>query len=468
VPTQRKKHSQSVNKTKTITSKSLVVGTYAVLNRTATDIGLYDILKECFPTDYLQILSLAFFLVQKGLPLSRCETWSILHKHPAGNQMQSQRVSELLHRISDNNQREFFKAWMHHLNEKECFYYDITSISSYSEQNEYVRYGHNRDNEKLPQINVGMIYGHQSGLPGYFRRLPGNIPDVSTLETTIKSLNFIEQTKLTFIMDRGFYKTENVDALMNSGYHFILMCPKRKWTEALYEKYAHEIVSSKNRHAMSENEVLYMLTAKHEWCGKRCYAHIYYNHLMAATELDDFMFKLTLWQDELLTGKEKHENAWAYEKYFIVKDMPKRGRKVIENAEAVEKAKKKFMGFFCLLTRRKLDAITAIEAYRSKEVVENCFDDLKNMLDMKRLRIQSSQAMDARLFIQFIALILLSKVRQIKNRHSQLKHLTVREIMEYMETIVEVNTSNKRTAIITEAGPLQRTIMEHFGASNYI
>ena len=444
---------------------TLVVGPTALLDHIATDIGLKNILRDCFPKKWLQILSLAYFLVQKGLPLSRCETWSISHNHPHGNEIKSQRVSELLQDLTSSGQYDFFRAWMHHLAEKDCFYYDITSVSSYSEQNEYVRFGHNRDKEKLPQINLGMIYGQQSGLPGYFRRMPGNISDVSTLQATMKSLDFIGQTRLTFIMDRGFYREVNVDALFDAKYRFILMCPKRQWTEALFEAHGEDILSSKYRHAMNEHEVLYMKTVKHNWKGRRCYAHLYYNNVMAAEELDDFMFKLALWQEELSCRNERPENRWAYKKYFIVKDTPKRGLMVTENLEAVEKTKKKHVGFFCLLTRHKADALAVIEIYRNKQAVENCFDDLKNMLDMKRLRIQSSQAMDARLFIQFIALILLSKVRLVKNQHHKLRHLTVREIMEFMETITEIRLSNKQRSIITEAGPTQRNIMEHFGVS---
>ncbi|MFA6477660.1 MAG: hypothetical protein WCV67_05055, partial [Victivallaceae bacterium] len=44
-------------------------------------------------------------------------------------------------------------------------------------------------------------------------------------------------------------------------------------------------------------------------------------------------------------------------------------------------------------------------------VVENSFDGLKNQLDMKRLRIHTSAAMDARMFLQFLALIYICQIR---------------------------------------------------------
>ncbi len=70
--------------------------------------------------------------------------------------------------------------------ENDYLCYDITSVSSYGELNEYVKYGYNRDREKLKQINLALLVGQQSQLPAYYHRLPGNINDVSTLHHFLK------------------------------------------------------------------------------------------------------------------------------------------------------------------------------------------------------------------------------------------------------------------------------------------
>jgi transposase len=49
--------------------------------------------------------------------------------------------------------------------------------------------------------------------------------------------------------------------------------------------------------------------------------------------------------------------------------------------------------------QKKMDIEKALEIYRHNEVVENCFDELKNALDRNFLRFHSSKTMDARLFI---------------------------------------------------------------------
>ena len=448
-----------------VTATSKIIGPCIVLRKLAADSGLETLLRNCFPDRHEHILSLAFYLVQKGLPLYRCEPWSTSNRHPFDDPITSQRVSDLLLAVTAGEVQRFFAGWMKLLTEKDCLCYDLTSVSSHSELNEYVRWGHNRDLETLPQINLAMLYGQRSGLPAYFRRLPGSISDVSTLEATMKSLDFIGQTKLSFVLDRGFYSEANVDALMDARFRFVLACPHRKWTDELYGRYRSEIMSHRYRRATGEHEVLHMLTHLHSWKGRRCYLHIYHNQAKVAEELDALDLKLSIWQDELESGQTRPENEWAYNKYFTVKETPKRGKRVAENVEVVEAAKNRFCGFFSILTVAKMEALEALDVYRRKEAVENCFDDLKNALDMKRLRIHSSAAMDSRLFLQFVALILLSQVRRTKNAHRQLKRLTIREIMDALETIVEVRYSGRYGKVVTETGPLQRDILDAFGVS---
>lgn len=465
IPSSRKKRvAKRAAKAPEVTATSKIIGPSLLLDKISHEIGLPKVLRRCFPNCHLQLLSLAYFLVQKGHALSRSEIWSATNVHPLGEVMPSQRTSELLNSITEDGRQMFFSKWMKTICAKEYLCYDITSISSYSEGNEYVRWGHNRDLEKLPQVNLAMLFGQNSGLPAYYRRLPGSIPDVATLKTTMDALDFIENKKLTFVLDRGFYSASNVDALFAAHYDFILAVPtSRIWIERIIDKHRDEIMLPDHYHVTGENESLFMLTHLHQWKGKRCYLQIYYNNAKAAEDYDAFTTQLLHLKQELETKNERSENADDYKRFFVVKETPKRGRKIMFNNSAIEEYRKKYVGFFCLLTKKKLNPFEALELYRRKEKVENCFDDMKNQLDMKRLRIHSSQAMDARLFVQFLALILLTKVRLIIKRSKELKNLTVREVMEAMETITEIKYSGRYGSLITEAGLLQREIMAAFG-----
>ena len=59
--------------------------------------------------------------------------------------------------------------------------YDISTISSYSQCLKQVQYGKNKENDRLPQINLALVFGEQSNLPFYYRKLSGNTRCTSTI-----------------------------------------------------------------------------------------------------------------------------------------------------------------------------------------------------------------------------------------------------------------------------------------------
>ena len=93
-------------------------------------------------------------------------------------------------------------------------------------------------------------------------------------------------------------------------------------------------------------------------------------------------------------------------------------------------------------------------------MVEKSFDDLKNQLDMKRLRMHSSATVDGRLFVQFIALIYMSALRREMRTSGLIKRYTVRELLQEMETLTKVKYSGKYGHILTEVTKPQREILQ--------
>lgn len=132
------------------------------------------------------------------------------------------------------------------------------------------------------------------------------------------------------------------------------------------------------------------------------------------------------------------------------------------NENEIREFRNRYAGFFCIMTNIEMGSASILDVYRRKDVVENYFDDLKNVLDMRRLRVHSSEAMDSRLFIQFLALVLISELRKVLKADRELCYMSPREIMEAMECIVRFHYSSPSDHVFTEAGPLQRRIMDCF------
>ena len=471
IPTTRRKPRSSEaipNSNSQATATAKIAGPSLLMQKIAEETGLTGILRKCFPELHQLILSVVFFITLKGLPLSRCETWSASHLHPFDAPIASQRVSELLRSLTEDDRQRFLSLWLQKMTEDDYLCYDITSISSYAQGNEFVRYGYNRDGEQLPQVNMAMLFGQKSKLPAYYRRIQGNITDVATLKTTMKSLDFLGTSHIHFVLDRGFYSQSNIDELLARRHHFTIAVPSgRKWVEALIDKHARSITSPSNYREVDENEALYMSTILHKWgeAKRRTYLHLYYNASRAGEEYDRFTRKLLKMKEGLELGTISDADRERYARYFTVKDTPKRGRSVTFNDSEIQKYRNRYAGFFCILSSKVKDPVEALRIYRTKEVVENGFDDLKNQLDMKRLRVHDSQAMDSRLFLQFLSLIFICHIRNTLRKHEELNNLTVRETLELLEPIVRIKYSGRYGQLYTETGPKQRNIMAAFEAS---
>lgn len=462
VPSKRLNPEQAAARDPAVTARATIIGPSLILDQITAEFGLAKILKKTFSESYLQILSMAYFLTARGGPLSHLEAWSKSHAHPYDKVLTSQRISEVLRGIETDEQQTFFKNWGEKISENDYLCYDITSVSSYSELNEYLKYGYNRDHESLKQINLALLFGQKSQIPVYYNRLPGNINDVSTLDKVLKTLNQLELKKLHLVLDRGFYSQKNVDELLATGNKFVLAVPgKPKWVRKIIDETKDSIQNPDSYHKM-EGEVLYIHSRLLPWGKerKRCYLHLFYNAHAAAQATDDFTEELLAYKKELETGFFNSNHEEAYKTFFTVKQTPVRGRKVSFNNVAIAEHRNRYAGFYVLLSNDFKDPLEALLVYRNKDSVEKCFDDLKNQLDMKRLRVHSSPVMDGRFFVQFIALIYMSILRKKMRDSEMLDKYSVRELLLEMETLTQVRYSGKYGQIITEVTKPQRLIME--------
>lgn len=450
-----------------VTANTTVSGQKLLLEKIDQEIGLSKILRKASPETWKQILSLAWYMVCTGKALSYAENWCQNHETPFSGDLSSQRISELLGQMPEDDRQTFFKLWGKQIAEKDYLCYDITSVSSYSEQNEHVRYGYNRDHEKLPQINLGMVYGQKSFLPVSYRQLPGSISDVVTLRHLLYQLEKLDYPKLHLIMDRGFYSKKNIDALAEGGHNFTIGIPTHlKWVRKKIDHVRDKIDGPECLKFVGK-QAIYVHTLLESWgnTGRRCYIHLFYDNQKVANDRIAFDTALLTYKEELEQEQRVAEHEEAYANFFICRRTPKRGLKVAFNNDSIEKARKQYVGFHVILSTKFKNSMEALKVYREKDVVEKCFDDLKNELDMKRLRVHNACRMQSRLFIQFIALILLSQVRKVIREKMPKSRYTAKGLMMEMESLTTIHYSGKYKNKLSEITKSQREILLAFGVN---
>ena len=79
----------------------------------------------------------------------------------------------------------------------------------------------------LPCVKVAFSHTGTSFLPFYYRRVAGNIPDVSTVKVYLKELELLGYSKVKVVKDRGFYSVENINALYKEHIKFVISVLRR-------------------------------------------------------------------------------------------------------------------------------------------------------------------------------------------------------------------------------------------------
>lgn len=429
-----------------LTERHFYGATY-LLDQIGKETGVTEDLKTCFPEDYKKILSIAYFLIlENDNPLSRFGKWNRLHSHPYGKDIPSQRSSELFQSITEEAKMHFFRLQGKRRIEKEYWAYDTTSISSYSEHLKQVKYGKNKDNELLAQINLALLFGETSGLPFYYRKVAGNIPDVKTINELVRELEVLGYGNIKLVMDRGFYSAGNINALYKEHYKFIIGASTSLSYAKAYIKELEDSMQSYTRY--NEQYELYVASKMISWDytqerpykgdiitgDRRMYLHLYYNSEKATEDGRQFNRYLKKLEKELLSGRREPTHENAYKKYFTVKQTPVRGIQVEPINRAMEEASKQY-GYFVILSNVVKDPVTALELYRSRDVVEKAFGNLKDRLNCRRTLVSSDLSLEGKLFVEFIALIYLSYIKKRMEEKKLFSKYTMQGLLDELDII---------------------------------
>lgn len=428
-------------------TERLFYGATYLLDQIGDKLGIVADLKSCFPKDYKKILSLAYFLILEDTSaVSRFGRFAKTHRHPYGRDIPSQRSSELFQAISEEAKMNFFRLQGRRQLESEYWAYDSTSISSYSDTLKQVRYGKNKDGEALPQINLALLFGEKSGLPFYYRKLAGNIPDVKTITELVRELDVLGYRKIKLVMDRGYYSADNINGLYRQHYKFLVgISTSLSYVQAYikelgedmqtYEHYTdqYKVYCASRTIAWNyEQECPYKGdTLKGE---RRMYLHLYYNPEKAVEDEQKRTAYYVKLESELQSGKHKPEHEKDYAKYFIVHETPVRGRKITPNNEAMKKARRLY-GYFALLSNEVKDPVEALQLYRTRDVVEKAFGNLKERLNCRRTLVSSDFGLEGKLFVTFVSLIYLSYIKSQMQKYKLFAKYTLQGLLDELDVI---------------------------------
>lgn len=447
-----------------VVSSTILTGQKLVLDKMCTELDLRNVLRKAFSVeDTDSILALAYYVVCQGKAFSRSEDW-LVNRGYSNLGLTSQRISELLSSISDDKANTFFKEWILRRLNGDSMLFDITSVSTYGKSNIYAERGYNRDHEKLDQINLSLLTSVGSSLPVWYCMTPGSMADVAVLRFVLKMLNKLGVHKFTFFGDRGFYSERNLKQITKYKHKFTVPVPSSvAWQKEMIAEAKATMLMPDNVIELEDGSIVYGKTILKMTEYGRTWYHIYFDSARKGKIIDDFMRKLRKCKDELDAGESYEKNKDFYSTYFLVHETPKRGRTVRYNDKAVQDFIDNDSCYWILMSTAEKGTKTALLEYRNRNDIEVNFDDIKNSMDLKRLRNHSEKTIKGKLFVVFIALILLSQLRKtvqeipMKERH----YWNERDFLERVASYTKIHFEGRYKDVFTVPTAAQRFVFDY-------
>jgi transposase len=444
-------------------SEVLEYGLTDLLSKLAEHSGLLESLRVSNPEYCAEIFTLASHFVASGEPFMHTQDWleSVEVTEPVGN-LSSQRISKILADIPSSGIEGFFQKWAQKRTEIEYLALDITSTSSYSELIDDVEWGHNRDGEALPQVNLCVLMGETSRLPVYQTSYSGSINDVSTLKTTLKKFDTIVGNKpILIVMDKGFYSKANINDMLKNDSKFVVAVPfKLAFTRDLIKEFSGKIDTFEKNFVIG-NDTVRVATKSRKQNGQTIYEHIYYNPTKAVRDREKMYVYVSELRDTALANPAKYADNKIYAKYLDIR-LENEVYSVCVKEDEMENALK-HAGWLVITSNHIASARDALRIYRAKDVVEKGFDRLKNSLDLDRLRVHSSTAMQSKYFIGFVALVMMMQIHNTMLDKELYKTMTMKELFRTLSKLRVQKIAGER--IEFPKSKIVRQILDAFNLS---
>jgi len=200
----------------------------------------YATMKACFSAIFEELMVLIFYRISMQSAMYNCENWlsgNVLSKLYAKANVSSQNISRILAELSDESlQRDFFKAHIQQIGGvKKSVIIDATSLPN-AIQSGFNQWGRS-DGAIEKQFRLLCVLDQDTQLPLFYRYLPGNITDISTLKNTLAELIKMGVESRFVLLDAGYFSESNIHQLYEEKIDFLSRLPaSRKIYKALVNR----------------------------------------------------------------------------------------------------------------------------------------------------------------------------------------------------------------------------------------
>ena len=454
----------------------LKIGSCVIIRKVLNEYKLVPMLRKRFGDDTGLILDLVSYLIVEEENAGQYYP-DYAFTHPLLTEKMTiysdSKVSRLLSTMTKDQCIGFLDDWNRERDHKSRIYisYDSTNKNSEAGDIDIVEFGKAKDDKGLPVFNLSIAMDKTNRVPLFYEEYPGSITDVSQFTFMVDKVIEYEYKKIGFILDRGYFSKENIRYIDDNGYTFIIMC---KGCRALVSGLVLENQGSfeTRREAAIRSCKVYGTTVSgrlYEDDTTDRYFHIYYDPSKQAAErehLEQRIEKFRKFLDKHIGMPERFGKT--YQEYFHLHyDRKGLFRGADERTDVIER-ELQLCGYFCIITSEKMTASQALIQYKGRDISEKLFRSDKTFIGSRSERVQSSQSMSSKIFIEFIALIIRNRIynllkEQMIRMEARQKYLTVPAAIRELEKIEMVRRNNKVYKLDHAVTKTQKIILSSFG-----
>ena len=400
-------------------SSCLRIGAYIIIQQMMKETGIPELLSE-----YFNDRDLGLFLDLITYTLI-CENNAgqyypdYAYNHPLfteGMRIYSDAtVSDFFGRVTDDQSIGFLNEWNAKRDHREKIYisYDSTNKNIQAGDVEIAEFGNAKVDTGKPIFNYSIAYDTHNREPLFYEKYPGSINDVSQLQIMLDKAMGYGYRKIGFILDRGYFSKANLEYMDHCGYDFVVMVKGMSTlvNELILEnkgKFEDKRACSIRRHKVYGTTVKRKLFLTDE---KERYFHIFHSSGKETKERENVEKAVENCAYFLEKKKGSVYEVPNYLQYYFEPEYSKDGYFLMarEKRDVIER-ELRLCGYFVIITSQKMTAGEAIDLYRSRDASEKLFRGDKSYLGNKSIRVYSDESVSAKIFIEFVALIIRNRI----------------------------------------------------------
>lgn len=355
-------------------------------------IGFYKMFQGAFDDKSEMLKAMICFYLLSSLSNSSADIWyeGSFAKFLFPNlNLSSQRVSDFLGYIGEpSRQQAFFQNYLRWFSERfnkedlgnilidstglpNDIHFNLTAIS-------------NHNGQISNEVRLVYVVQQSTTLPIFFRCVPGNVIDVSTIKRTLLLLKQYGVDVHYSITDAGYYSEDNIREFYKQGISFLLrLQPNLRLYKQIVKEHLADIVKTgilvkQNKRLVRVKKIACKLCQRQDRKGNLvspgfdAYAYLCVDEQRQA-------FEKLRQIDNVIEGKSKMKTF-------------------DENCQS--------NGVFVLISKRSVRPESVIELYYTRQQIEQVFDFGKNYASMLPLSTQKEQTFMGHMLLTFLATII--------------------------------------------------------------